>query len=68
MGIDISILQHFASTLSDNNINKQVVLKKEGHLILQIKQFSLCPLCKTEEINLWWKPHGETVRKSSALL
>ena len=29
MGIDISILQHFASTLSDNNINKQVVLKKE---------------------------------------
>ena len=59
MNIDISILQHFANTLSDNNKNKQRSFKKEGNLISQIKPLSLQSLCAIEEINLWWKAPGE---------
>lgn len=59
MNIDISILQHFANTLSDSNKNKQRSLKREGNLISHIKQISLCSLCASESINLWLTAHGE---------
>lgn len=58
MDIDISILQQFANTLSENNKTKKRNLEREENLISQIKEHTPL-LCVMKEITVWSAAYEE---------